>query len=240
MFKHNEETKEEKKRRKQEKKEKKKRKRESIEPIAAASSNNHDNHDQTENKVRRLDDDSQTNTSNAQIPFQKKVVSIMISLLPSAMGNVQKSIHTSMQAMLLKYSDSLGGVLLSFDNIQLDEKKNDGCYGNILNEMPHMHFFITCNVLVFNPSIGKSLTGVVNETFPSHVGVLVHELFNAMISAEFLRESGFTFEADLNEWSKDDTMTPVAIGDSIKFTVEKMHECNGLISLEGKEPVIVE
>jgi hypothetical protein len=35
-------------------------------------------------------------------------------------------------------------------------------------------------------------------------------------------------------------MTPVAIGDSIKFTVEKMHECNGLISLEGKEPVIVE
>ena len=236
MSKIKEESKEDKKRRKQEKKEKKKRKRESVEPTTASSHN----HNQAENKVRRQEDGNQSSKTNDQIPFQKKSVNIMISLLPSAMGNVQKSVHTSMQTMLLKYSDSLGGVLLSFDSIKIDKKKNDGPYGNILNEMPHMHFFITCNVLVFNPSIGKSLTGVVNETFPSHVGVLVHELFNVMISAEFLRESSFTFDADLNEWSKDDTMTPVAIGDSIKSTVEKMHECNGLISLECKEPVIVE
>jgi DNA-directed RNA polymerase subunit E'/Rpb7 len=224
-----EESKEDKKRRKQEKKEKKKRKRDSVEQHTTPH----------KNKVSRQDDDKQSSIANAHSPFQKKSVNIMMSLLPSAMGNVQKAIHTSMQSMLLKYSDSLGGVLLSYDSIKIDERKNDGRYGKVLNEMPHMHFFTTCNVLVFNPSIGKSLTGVVNETFPSHVGVLVHELFNAMISAESLRDSGFTFDADLNEWSKDDTMVPVAIGDSIKFTVDKMHECNGLISLECKEPIIV-
>jgi hypothetical protein len=89
------------------------------------------------------------------------------------------------------------------------------------------------------PPVGSTLVGVVNETFPSHVGLLVHELFNAMISAESLRQNGFLFDSDANEWSEQNTMMPISIGDSIKFTVEKVHECNGLIFLESKDPVIV-
>ena len=232
------ESKEEKKRRKREKKEKKKRKRDSsVGPSTSLSSQ------VLEKKVKRLDDDDNHDplenvASNS--PFQRKKASILLSLAPAAMVNPSKAMHTSMQSMLLKYSDGLGGVLLSFDNINVDKSKNDGSFGRILNEMPHIHFYATCDVLIFNPSVGTSLTGVVNETFPSHVGLLVHELFNAMISAESLRESGFSFDADLNEWSTVDTMTPIAIEDSIKFTVEKLHECNGLISLECKDPISME
>ena len=229
------ETKEEKKRRKQEKKEKKekkKRKRDSsIEPSSSTALSQPP-------KVKRLDNDE--SDAHEKSAFQCKTASIMLSLAPSALSNTAKAMHASMQSMVMKYSDGLGGVLLSFDNVKVDKNKNGGSYGKILNEMPHMHFYVTCDVLVFNPSIGKSLSGVVNETFPSHVGVLVHELFNAMISAESLRESGFSFDADLNEWSKEDTLTPIAIDDSIRFTVEKLHECNGLISLECKDPVVIE
>ena len=234
------ESKEEKRLRKQEKKkEAKKRKRDSLEPSSTSVSS-------ASKKVKRrslvVDDAHDThdthdiNTSNS--PFEREKAIIMLSLTSSAMSNTPKAMHTSLQSMLLKYSDGLGGVLLSFDNIQVDTTKNGGRYGTILNEMPHIHYYVTCDVLVFNPREGKSLKGVVNETFPSHVGLLVHELFNAMIPAESLRESGFSFDGDLNEWSKDDTMTPVVVDDEIKFTVDKLHECNGLISLECRDPVI--
>lgn len=237
------ESKEEKKRRKREKKEKKKRKRDSVEP--SASSVSCQANQNTEQKVKRLDDEETNGNSNdppeisgPRTPFQRKQASILLSLVPSAMTNTAKAMHACMQSMLLKYSDGLGGVLLSFDNIKVDKSKNGGSFGRVLNEMPHIHFYVICDVFVFNPSIGTTLTGVVNETFPSHVGLLVHELFNAMISAEYLRESGFVFDIDLNEWSKEDTMTPISSGDSIQFTVEMLHECNGLISLECKDPVI--
>lgn len=250
MSKHKDETKEEKKlrkaekkKKKQKKKEKKKRKRESLESAHSSSSLLHaekkakQQHDLNSN----VDHEPEIRVGeNTESPFQKKKVSVMLSLLPSAMANTQKAMNAAMQTMLLKYSDSLEGVLLSYWNIQVDETKNGGRYGRILNEMPHIHYYVTCDVLVFNPCVGKTLVGVVSETFPSHVGLLVHELFNAMISAEALRDHGFIYDTDLNEWSKQDTMTPIAVGDSIRFTVEKFHECNGLISLESTNPVIVE
>ncbi len=231
------ESKEEKKRRKREKKEQKKRKRNSlgsVEPSTSVPSK------ALEKKIKRLDNDHDVSNSDSDqtSPFQRMNASLLLSLPPAAMANPMKAMQNSMQTMLLKYSDGLGGVLLSYENIKVDKSKNGGSFGRILNEMPHIHFYITCDVLIFDPSVGTSLTGVVNETFPSHVGLLVHELFNAMISAESLRESGFAFDTDLNEWSKADDMTPIAIDDSIGFTVEKLHECNGLISLECKDPVV--
>jgi hypothetical protein len=233
------ERKENKKRSKREKKEKKKRKRDSsVEPSTSLSS------PVSEKKVKSLDeeinDENQIENPASKSAFQRKVASMLLSLAPSAMANPSKAMHTSMTSMLLKYSDGLGGVLLSFDNIKVDKTKNSGSYGKILNEMPHIHVYVKCNVLVFNPSVGTSLTGVVNETFPSHVGLLVHELFNAMISAESLQESGYEFDVDLNEWSKPDAIGPIAIDDSIKISVERLHECNGLISLECKDPIVIE
>jgi DNA-directed RNA polymerase I subunit RPA43 len=247
MSKHNIESKEDKKIRKAEKKKKKEKKREKKhnKRESTESARSSQSTAQVEKQVKRLDHDSDDDYSiysldDANSPFQKKKVSVMLSLMPSAMTNSHKAMNSAMQTMLLKYSDSLGGVLLSYENIEIDETKNGGRFGRILNEMPHIHYYVTCDVLVFNPSVGSTLVGVVNETFPSHVGLLVHELFNAMISAESLRQNGFLFDADTNEWSKQDTMVPISIGDGIKFTVEKVHECNGLISLESKDPVIVQ
>jgi len=85
----------------------------------------------------------------------------------------------------------------------------------------------------------------VNECFPSHVGILVDTLFNAMVPADQLRNAGYDYDAETNQWSTErDANTgellpapvPVAISDGIDFTVQKMHECNGIISLEGSKP----
>lgn len=250
------ESKEERKRRKQEKKEKKKEKRKRSRPSTESAVAQ----DKRVKKEVAVEEDSifagllggsssasrSGSSAATDSPFQTKKANILVSLCPSSLSNIRKAMHASIQKLLLKYSDSLGGVLLSFDNIQLDDgtsgkRKGGGdSSGRIINEMPHIHFNVSCNVLVFNPSIGQKLEGVVNESFPSHVGLLVYELFNAMVSADYLQANGFQFDADLNEWKYEKTNNAIAVGDAMKITVNKMHESNGLISMECKDATLVD
>ena len=224
------ETKEQKRKRKQEKKEKKKRKRDSLESISSAGHENERSQEQSINK------DCAEKDGNS---LQFKNLSILLSLDPSAMYDIKRETERAVQSMLLKYSDGLGGILLGYDNLKVDKKKNGGETGRILNEMPHIHFYVTCRALVFTPTAGKYMTGMISETFPSHVGVLVHDLFNATISADHLRESGFTFDVDLNEWVREDTMAPIVVGDALKFYVDKIHEYYGVLSLECTKPTAI-
>jgi len=183
--------------------------------------------------------------------FQQKKARLLVSLLPASLRNIQRAINGAMQSLLLRHSDGVDGVLLSFDNIEIkndDTKTNadgrrtnecGGYYGRILDEMPHIHYYITCDILVFNPTVGQKMTGVVNESFPTHVGILVYDFFNAMVNADSLRASGYSFDSDLNEWSNDDTNATIQIDDKLNFKVEKTHECNGMISIECSEPSII-
>ena len=172
--------------------------------------------------------------------FQDKRVRILVSVPPSSLVNISDAMNTSMQNLLLKYSNGLGGVLIAYHDVELDDATKDGARGKIINEMPHIHYYIKCNVLIFNPSAGTELKGKVNESSePSHIGLLVHELFNASISAESLRENGFDFDHETNEWKmkeEEDEGRVIRVGDGMKFIIDRFHECNGMISLECSDP----
>ena len=46
------------------------------------------------------------------------------------------------------------------------------------------------------------------------------------------------FDSDLNEWSRVESGVVVRIDDEVVFTVEKIYECSGLISIEGSHSSI--
>jgi len=169
--------------------------------------------------------------------FFRKRAKLSISLLPWSLRDCKQSVENSIRKMMLKYSNGLGGILMAYDDVQLqDHEADDGSNGKgwMLNELPHVHYDVSCNVLVFFPSIGCELKGVVNECFPSHVGILVFGYINAMVSAETIREAGYKFDLDLQTWTKGgDSITS---GVKINFVVTKIHECDGTISLEGDKP----
>ena len=77
---------------------------------------------------------------------------------------------------------------------------------------------------------------MVNECFPSHLGMLVLNYFNAMVSAEQLRGAGYNFDADLQKWVSDTGGQSIAVNSKITFDVDKIHECDGTMSLEGVKP----
>mmetsp|Transcript_56730 Transcript_56730/g.61459 ORF Transcript_56730/g.61459 Transcript_56730/m.61459 type:complete len:252 (-) Transcript_56730:151-906(-) len=169
--------------------------------------------------------------------FFRKRAKLSISLLPWSLRDCKQSVESSIRKMLLKYSDGLGGVLMAYDDIELQDREGDSKSkgkGWVLNELPHVHYDVSCNVLVFSPSVGCELKGVVNECFPSHVGILIFDYINAMVSAETIREAGYKFDLDLQTWTMEgDSITS---GVKINFVVTKIHECNGTISLEGAKP----
>lgn len=190
-------------------------------------------------------------SSDGMSPFQRKKVRLLVSLLPASLRNIHTAINAAMQSLLFKHLDGINGVLLSFHDIQIvdgDTRINTAAangvaavvpHGRILDEMPHIHYYITVDVLVFEPTIGQKLTGVVNySSNPSHLSILVYGFFNASVKADSLRESGFLFDSDLNEWTKNDTGATVQIDDTLTFKVEKIDTCTSTMFMECSEPSI--
>ena len=89
--------------------------------------------------------------------FFRKRAKLSISLLPWSMRDRQQSVENSIRKMMLKYSNGLGGILMAYDNVKVqDHEATDGREGMgwVFNELPHIHYDVSCDVLVFSPSIG--------------------------------------------------------------------------------------
>ena len=89
--------------------------------------------------------------------FFRKRAKLSISLLPWSLRDCKQSVENSIRKMMLKYSSGLGGILMAYDDVQLqDHESNNASEGKgwVLNELPHIHYDVSCNVLVFFPSIG--------------------------------------------------------------------------------------
>ena len=169
----------------------------------------------------------------------RKTIRMIFSLYPADLEDVVRAIKRSLRHNLLKYIAGMDGVLLAFDNVRI--VPNGGrTAGVILNEQPHLHYLADLDILVFAPTCGVRLLGTVTECFESHVGLLVHNFFNASVTSDNLVTAGFSFDADRGEWvHEDDGSTAIAADEAVDFTVEKVHECAGTISMEGTDPTVV-
>lgn len=158
--------------------------------------------------------------------FLRKKLRLTVSLLPAGLANVLQSIEDNLRLFLLKYSDGVGGIMLAFDNVDLDGR------GEILNELPYTHYKVTCDALIFAPQPGCCLRGEVTESFPSHVSLVVHKYFNASVAASDLQAAGMEFEDDC--WYAGGQA--LVEGGSLEFVVDKVHESGGIISMDGSNP----
>lgn len=164
--------------------------------------------------------------------FTRKHVELSISLLPSALSDVQAHLEDSVRSMLLKYSDTFEGILLSFDSLKVLQK------GRILNELPNLHYRVALDGLVFTPAPQQTLSGCITESFHSHISLLIMNYFNASITAEELERCGFQFDTDLLQWYRDteDNQMQLLQGETIQFTCAHFYVSRGIISIEGSDP----
>nr|XP_046274227.1 DNA-directed RNA polymerase I subunit RPA43 [Scatophagus argus] len=121
-----------------------------------------------------------------------------ITLPPMYLYKKKTGIQEELRAELLKFSQSLKGVPLAYDNIRIV-----GQYGGIYDDSGYVHMDIEANFIVFQPKKGQKLLGKVNKLGVSHVGCLVHGCFNAsipkpgLVSVETWRDAGPRVGAEL-------------------------------------------
>ncbi|XP_047461870.1 DNA-directed RNA polymerase I subunit RPA43 [Mugil cephalus] len=121
-----------------------------------------------------------------------------IALPPMYLKKKRTGIQEELEAELLRFSQSLNGVPLAYDNIRIV-----GHRGDIYDDSGYIHMDIEANFIVFQPKRGQKLVGKVNKLGISHVGCLVHGCFNAslprpnLVPVETWRDAGPRIGAEL-------------------------------------------
>ncbi|POI34975.1 hypothetical protein CIB84_001273 [Bambusicola thoracicus] len=121
-----------------------------------------------------------------------------VALPPRFLGRKRTGIRAQLDAELLRYSESLQGVPVAYDNVKVV-----GELGDIHDDQGFIHLNVEADFVIFSPKKGKKMVGVINKVAPSHIGCLIHGCFNASIpkpehmSAAEWQELGFKIGDEL-------------------------------------------
>ena len=99
-----------------------------------------------------------TRTPYPRVPNKK--LKMCVSLLPSDIGDIYAGIRRNIYQFLMRYNESLGGVLLAVSELSFGDGAREG---RIEDEMPHIHFDVKAKAQVFCPRPGHVLEGRVNK-----------------------------------------------------------------------------
>lgn len=118
--------------------------------------------------------------------------------------------------MLLKSEPSLGGVPVAFSGAKIV-----GDSAGVFEDQPDLHLSCAVTFMLFSPSEGQRVTGVVNNSASDSVGLLVLNTFNASITADGL--SGYVFDAGRSVWHKEEEKDDVIeMGQEMEFVCKAM------------------
>ncbi|XP_012293042.1 DNA-directed RNA polymerase I subunit RPA43 [Aotus nancymaae] len=141
-----------------------------------------------------------------------------IALSPRYLNRKRTGIREQLDAELLRYSESLLGVPIAYDNIKVV-----GELGDIYDDQGHIHLNIEADFVIFSPEPGQKLMGIVNKVSSSHIGCLVHGCFNASIPKPE--------QLSAEQWQ---TMQ-INMGDELEFEVFRLDsDTAGVFCIRGK------
>ncbi|XP_037364681.2 LOW QUALITY PROTEIN: DNA-directed RNA polymerase I subunit RPA43 [Talpa occidentalis] len=141
-----------------------------------------------------------------------------IALSPRYLNRKRTGIREQLDAELLRYSESLLGVPIAYDNIKVV-----GELGDIYDDQGHIHLNIEADFVIFCPEPGQKLMGTVNKVSSSHIGCLVHGCFNASIPKPEQMSDEHWQTLEIN------------VGDQLEFEVFRLDsDAAGVFCIRGK------
>ncbi|RVE41160.1 hypothetical protein evm_014193 [Chilo suppressalis] len=106
----------------------------------------------------------------------EKKVTQNLALQPWCLGNPKESVKTLLDYKIGKFDKEFNGILLSYKNLCILQN-----VGSIRNDNADIHFQVQADYFIFTPYVGATLKGVVNKKSSTHLGILVHRVFNVVI-----------------------------------------------------------
>ncbi|CAH2037494.1 unnamed protein product, partial [Iphiclides podalirius] len=106
----------------------------------------------------------------------EKKVTQNLALQPWCLGNLKESIKKLLDYKIGKYDKEFQGIIMSYKNLRVLQN-----IGSIRNDNADIHFQVQADYFIFQPHVGATLKGVVNKKSTTHLGILVHRVFNVVI-----------------------------------------------------------
>lgn len=88
----------------------------------------------------------------------------------------------------------MDGILLGYKNLKLITP-----YASLRADRCYIHVDIQGDFFLFKPNVGSLLTGVVNKISSSHIGCLVHHIFNVSVPNTDEDENWIGFDVKLQD-----------------------------------------
>ncbi|OWB60951.1 hypothetical protein B5S31_g2147 [[Candida] boidinii] len=202
--------------------------------------------------------------------FHKCRTRLYVSLAPCYMTNPIEGIKQQhLDPLLMTYFQKVGGIVLSYYNIKLsnsnikkEEHENENneistetiAVAPISAESPFCFFWCSVDFLVWRPVIDDVVEGWSYMQTQSHIGLLIHDTFNATIK-KFNIPSDWTFVPNqVDEYAEDEeaesTTTDNKKGNfrslgqwldengnpvegKLKFTIKALHTASRVVTVEG-------
>lgn len=145
------------------------------------------------NKKSRLSKNLQQNTNPVDANglsecFKEVKTSLYVSLAPLYLNSPTKGIKAQhLDPLLMKFSSKLRGVVLGYSDVTIINDNHDKDEENtlILSKVnahtPFAFLWVHVTFLIWRPKVGDVVEGLVYMQSPSHIGLLVHDTFNASI-----------------------------------------------------------
>eukprot|EP00461_Guttulinopsis_vulgaris_P001577 UN01577 len=151
-----------------------------------------------------------------------------IHLLPSKLANLKDGIRSILSSMLMRYDQQLQGVVLSYDKLELLDQNAD-----IFLERTTFTFYqIRFRVLVYKPQVGSYVIGTVNTISEGdHIGLLVHDLFNAVVIGSKGLPDGWSLDKANQRWVHEGTNEVIQVGSKLRLKVTRLDQSHGIISM---------
>lgn len=201
--------------------------------------------------------------------FHKVTTKLYISLAPMFLNDPLKGIKKQhLDPLLMTFSSQAKGVILSYSNIKFastsyDQDESTGqqlLLAPVKYDTAYSFLWISVDFLVWRPLVGDYIEGYSYMQTPSHIGLLLHDTFNANIkkfnipsSWEFIPNADDEYSEDQQDQDEDNGSgangegqksnvrslgywvdeNKVKIDGELKFTIKAIHTAGKLVSVEG-------
>lgn len=191
-------------------------------------------------------------------------ITLYVSLAPQFLQNPEQGIMKQhLNPMVMKYNNNVGGIVLGYDKLEIfdadplaDEETSTTKLIKITADTPYGFTWCSVDMYVWQPQMGDVLEGHIFIQSASHIGLLIHDAFNASIKKNYIpsdwtfirNEEQFNEDAEAEEGANSEDAPKVhkpqsmgywvdgkgeQIDGKIKFTVRNLFATGRVVSIEG-------
>ena len=186
--------------------------------------------------------------------FKKFTTELYVSLAPCFINDPINGIKAQhLDPLVMTYFPKAKGVVIAYSNLKLspenkttDTDDNPIYVSTVSNSSPFTYLWVTVDLLIWQPNAGDIIEGYSYMQTASHIGLLVHDTFNATIKKLNMPAEGRFVPSQVDEYAESEQDTgkfksfgywvdenDVKIEGKIKFTVKSVHASGRVVSLAG-------